>query len=278
MTCVVFGASGLIGRCLLPSLAVATGDGEVVAISRHARTGAGVRWVAGRLPDRVRGLPRRVDTVICLGPLDHFSAWFAAARLRGVSTVVAMSSMSAESKHASPVAAERDLSRRLRAGERRLQAACEAAGCRCVILRATLIYGGPEGGLERLATRARRWHVFPVPRGRGLRQPVHAADLARAVLAALERREAAGVIEAGGGERLGVGEMFARAGRALAPRLPRVPLPGVLLRASARLWRRDVGIADRLDENLVADNGKLVGLLGVRPRRFLPGGGDRGVS
>ncbi len=269
MTCVVFGASGMIGRHLMPCLHA--GGADVVAVSRVPRaTTEGVRWLQGRLPDRVPALPRHPGAIVCLGPLDHFSHWLARADVAGSPVVVAMSSMSTESKRHSPLPAERELAARLRASERRLLARCDTLGSRCVILRATLIHGGPDGSLERLAARARHWHVFPLLRGAGLRQPVHAGDLAGAVRAALATDDAAGIIEAGGGERLAAGAMYARARRTLAPRIPGLPVPAGVARILARVGGGHVGMMQRLDEDLVADNTKLVGLLGIRPRGFMP--------
>jgi nucleoside-diphosphate-sugar epimerase len=55
------------------------------------------------------------------------------------------------------------------------------------ILRPTMIYGAPgDRNLCRLLPLLRRAPVLPVPGGRHLQQPVHAADVAHAVLAAAE--------------------------------------------------------------------------------------------
>lgn len=269
MTCIVFGASGLIGGHLLQRL-VRGGD-EVVAVSRRPRASVdAVEWLHGALPDAVPILPADICAIVCLGPLDHFSHWFERADISGQPAVVAMSSMSAQSKRHSPVVAERELAARLRASEQRLLARCEALGSVCTILRATLIHGGATGSLEKLAARARRWHVFPLLKGRGLRQPVHADDLAQAVLAALGQEQSPGVLGAGGGERLDASAMFARVHERLAGEVPGLPVPGLVLRALAGVSGKGRGMAKRLDQDLVADNTKLVDLLGVRPRGFMP--------
>lgn len=269
MTCVVFGGSGQIGQYLLPYLKAR--EMPVVAFSREPRVGAGtLKWLQGCLPDTVPSVPAATAAIVCLGPLDHFSRWLERVGVAGSPRVVAMSSMSVDSKRDSPDPAERELAGRLRVSEQRLLARCEELGSACTILRATLIYGGAGGSLEKLAARARRWHVFPLPRGRGLRQPVHADDLARAVLAALERPQATGTIGIGGGECLPVSAMFARARRRLAPHTLALPLPGGGLRWMARIGGRGMGMSARLDRDLLADNGRLSDLLGVQPRRFAP--------
>jgi len=234
-------------------------------------------WRRGELPDAVPSLPDAVTTIVCLGPLDHFSRWLERADIKGAPRVVAMSSMSAQSKHDSPVAAERELAARLRDSEQRLLAHCRETGSACTILRATLIYGGAGGSLERLSARARRWHVFPLPRGRGLRQPVHADDLALAVIAALDRPQGNGIVQVGGGECLPVGAMYARTRRQMASHTLGVPLPRGVCRVLAAVSGRGRGMVDRLGRDLVADNARLTQVLGVEPRSFQPQRVDDGT-
>lgn len=279
MTCVVFGGSGQIGRFLLPELR-ARGI-AVAAFSRRPRaTENGTVWMQGRLPDAVPVLPPGVAAIVCLGPLDHFAHWLQHAPLAGAPRIVAMSSMSAESKRHSPDPAERELAARLRESERRLVARCVELGSTCTILRATLIYGaGTDRSLTPLARIGLRWRVFPLPRGTGLRQPVHADDLALAVLAALERAHGpACIVPVGGGERLSATAMFERVRASLSRRTLPLPLPRFVLRCITSITGRGGGAVARLDEDLLADNTELVRLLGVHPRPFEPQGSQWGES
>src|SRR5262245_26343901 len=93
---VVFGASGAIGRFLLPRLLEA--NHEIVAVSREARASsdACLRWIAGRLPGDVPPLPAGA-TIFSLGPLDAFAEWFAADGARDA-RVIAIGSRSIETK------------------------------------------------------------------------------------------------------------------------------------------------------------------------------------
>ncbi|HEX7916080.1 MAG TPA: hypothetical protein VF497_10025, partial [Rudaea sp.] len=135
---VVFGASGVVGEFLLPQLA-ARGE-RVFAISRDDRANpAGaenIEWSRGDLFGEVPELPP-AGTVLSLGPLDAFAAWFAREAPASVRRVVALSSMSAESKRDSVDAAERDLSERLRTGEALLMQAARKRCVDCTILRPT---------------------------------------------------------------------------------------------------------------------------------------------
>jgi nucleoside-diphosphate-sugar epimerase len=270
MTVLVFGGSSQIGHFLLPRL-LASGE-AVLALSRQPRPAqAGVTWLQGTLPDRVPALPA-LSAIISFGPLQGLATWLAQASVADAPRVIATSSMSAETKRDSSVPAERALARQLRDGEAALAAACERHGCAWTVLRPTLVYGaGLDKSLTPIARRAMRLRLFPLPAGRGLRQPVHADDIAQAVLAALECPAAAGrVLPIGGGERLHSGEMFARVRRSLPGATVPLPLPAWLLRLGQRALPPLRGPLSRLDSDLVADNGELQRLLGIRPRPFRP--------
>ena len=268
----VFGATSQIGHCLLPML---TAQGaQVTAVSRSAQRSRdnGVRWLCGELPESPAGDFGTIENIASFAPLAAVAAWIANTALPALKRVVATSSMSAESKRESPVAVEREIAQQLREGEQALMRACEARAVACTILRPTLIYGvGLDKSLTPLARRAMRWRVFVLPPGRGLRQPVHAQDVASAVQAALLTPEAAGrVIPIGGGERLPAREMFARVRASLPVRTLPLSVPAPMIRVCARLLPTLQGPLGRLEQDLVADNDDLDRLLGVRPRGFRP--------
>lgn len=270
MTVLVFGGSSQIGHFLLPRL-VACGE-SVMAVSRAMRTRpADVEWLQGQLPDAVPALPP-VSAIVSFGPLLAFAEWLAATPLAGAPRVIATSSMSAETKRDSSVPAEREISRQLRDGEAALAAACARHGCSWTVFRPTLVYGaGLDKSLTPMARRAMRYRLFPLPAGRGLRQPVHADDIAQAVVAALDCPASAGrILPIGGGERLTAGEMFARVHRSLPLASLPLPLPAWLLRLGRHGVPRLRGPLHRLDADLIADNGELLRLLGIRPRPFRP--------
>ena len=266
----VCGASSQIGFFLLPELVRA--GVSVLALSRKPQAAfAGVTWLQGSLPEPPIAA-NTVGSVCCFAPLDALAAWIDAGAVANLERVVATSSMSAESKQASPVAAEREVSRRLREGEAAVARACERRGIAWTILRPTLIYGAArDRSLTPLARRALRWRVFGLPAGSGLRQPVHAADIAQAVVRALDGGASGRVIPIGGGERLPAAEMFARVRASLPVRTLPLRVPAPLIQLGARLVPPMRGALTRLQQDLVADNGELERLLGVHPRPFRPG-------
>lgn len=265
----VIGASGQIGRFLLPRLDDLGLD--YLAVSRDPPPGD-PRWISGALPDAMPPLPP-LRAVICLGPLDHLAPWLSATRLAGTPHVIATSSMSAETKRDSEVPAERDLSRRLRDAETKTIATCASRGMPWTVFRPTLIYGaGVDKSLTPVVHAARRRRLFPLPAGRGQRQPVHAEDIAAAVVAALSSPLAAQgrTFPIGGGERMSAAEMFRRVRRSAGVFTLPVPVPRVALDLAGWLSPTLRGPIHRLDSDLIADNRELERCLDVHPRVFQP--------
>jgi len=278
-TFIIFGATGATGRLLLPVL-FARGD-RIHAVSRQppvATERAQLAWVRGDLFGVVDRLPAVADVIVSLGPLDAFSDWFDRAPVAGVRRVIALSSMSAESKSASPDAAERALAEALRAAEQRLLLAAAERGIGCTLLRPTLIYGGgPDRSLVPIVRFATRWRFLPIPLGAsGLRQPVHAADLASAVDAVIGCTAAHGRIYAlGGGERLRFDRMLLRLRAAVPSFVLPLPVPQVMIRAALRLRTGrgaaaiSVAAIGRMRTDLVADNSQAARDFGFAPRAFV---------
>ena len=273
----VFGLSGQVGSALQAALAAV--DPLVLAVSRVEREDrAGVHWLPGGLAEFVEPAGP-VAAIASLGPLDAFAAWFERSRL-APARVVALGSTSVHAKADSPDLVERALARKLHEAEQRLAVAAAARGCDLSLLRPTLLYGlGRDQNLSRLVALARRWRCLPLPiRAGGLRQPVHVADVAAAVLHCLRaERPCPGFFDLPGGETLPFDLMVRRALAAGAPRsrLVRVPGPlfrtGVrLLRTSGRLGAAGEGVLARLDQDLAYDPGPAREALAHAPRGFQP--------
>ena len=107
-------------------------------------------------------------------------------RLQGLSGVIACSSSSALTKRFSVNRFDRELVARLTTSEDQLIATCRNLDLPCRILRPTLIYGrvGPyaDRNLSRLIGLMRRLPLLPLPAHTGLRQPIHATQLAAVAL------------------------------------------------------------------------------------------------
>jgi nucleoside-diphosphate-sugar epimerase len=262
-TLLVFGASSAVGRFLLPQLQA---HFQAIPVSRDMRAG----WLRADLHADEAWPP--ADAAISLGPLDAFAASLRRQVDPSLRRVIAFSSMSAESKNDSGDAKECDVVRRLKTGEETLRTLSAERDIALTIFRPTLIYGaGVDRSLAPIARFMRRWRIAPIPIGaKGLRQPVHAADLAAACVAALENPTTYGKTYAlGGGERLSFRAMLMRIRRTTYA-VP-VPIPLAALSIVARLARlasiNDAAI-DRLRVPLIADNTEATDDFGYAPRRF----------
>jgi nucleoside-diphosphate-sugar epimerase len=226
----VLGASGAVGGFLLSRL-----DAAGVAVL------AASRQLAARPPEpspmcqwQALDLWRdqfcvAATEIISVGPVDGLVAWLARGAAPELRRIVALSSMSIVAKRDSADAAERALAASLAQSETALVEHCTARGIAYTILRPTLIWGsGRDHSVSRLFRLARRCRIVPLPWSiGGLRQPVHADDVAAACQLALGHAECAGATFAlGGAEVLPVGALYARVIRA-ANALP-LPLPGLL--------------------------------------------------
>lgn len=273
----VFGASGQIGR---PLLAILQREGwRVTAVSRNVHADEpGLHWLRGEL-GTVPDLPGRVDVIFSCGPLDRFAQWYADAPIEAA-RVVAFGSTSVEVKRGSADAAERDVAQRLRQGEEAVLAAAEKRGAGATLLRPTLVYGaGRDATLTRIASLARRWGRFPLPRGaNGLRQPVHVDDLAMAAFACSGAVAAHGRAYAlPGGETLTYRDMVARVLASLSPPPQLVELPSPLFNLAlliAQMTGRATGLGEaavrRMRSDLVFDVMPAKQDFGYEPRPFRP--------
>jgi len=261
----LIGATGAVGRHVLERL---TAHGEVVlALSRHAHAPA-PKLAQWHRHDVYRDDPNTLPAaavVIGAGPLDGLAIWAARAHWPAATRLVALSSLSAESKAESDDADERALAQRLRDAEATLFAVGKARGWLVTLVRASLIYDPQFAhlSLDRLLALANRLRCLPLPRdATGLRQPVHADDLAQALLACVARDATAGtLLRLAGGEAVPFADMVLRYLRAHGSTAPIVWLPvaavSVLHALLPLLGRRGRSVAAplaRSRQSLAIDN------------------------
>jgi uncharacterized protein YbjT (DUF2867 family) len=254
---------------------------EVVALARSrtaatAVTALGARPVTGDLND-ARSLAKafsaaRCDTLVNVASLGfgHASVIIAAAEQAGIRRAVFVSTTAVTTTLA--VSSKRT---RLAAEDRIRQ-----SGLEWTILRPTMIYGDPgDRNLSRLLPLLRRTPVLPVPGAGHLQQPVHAADVADAVLAAAERPAAAGhTYDVAGPEPLTFAELLRTSARAVSSRTRFIPVPLTPVVAAARgyeLLSRNPKISveqlRRLAEDKAFAIDDAVRDLGYAPRPFADG-------
>lgn len=280
----VFGATSLVGRYLLPRL-LAAGYRVRAFCTDPVRADIGVsprltlHGVDLRAPESLP-LEGKPSLVISLAPIFALPGILPVLAARGASRIIAFGSTSAITKAASTEPAERELAERLSQAETAVQDACGRLGLRWCIFRTTMIYAfGKDGNVTRLAALARRLRFFPLAGdGRGLRQPVHADDLARACLAVLDAPDVWNrAYDLSGSEVLSYRTMmekiFRRLGR--APRLIEVPEPAWRLaigvaRCLPRFRDVNIAMARRMNADLSFPHAEAARAFGFAPRRFLP--------
>lgn len=275
----VLGARSLVGRHLLPL--VTRRPARVLAVSRSRSTAAehpGITWC-------VPGGPQPADPSlpdwIALCPIWTVAEHLPWLESLGIRRLVALSSMSVATKTDSPAAGERRLAGRLVAAEGDLLAWADAGGVGLTILRPTMIYDGlHDRNVAAIAACVRRCGWFPLcGAADGLRQPVHAGDVAAACLAALEHDPPRRSYTLSGGEALPFRELVERTCRAHGLRPRAVSLPPRLWRTLATVAERlgilpgsAAGIGQRMNQDLSAAHAEAARDLGFAPRPFVPGG------
>jgi nucleoside-diphosphate-sugar epimerase len=277
----VTGATSLIGGFLLARLAAEGMD--AAALSRrpppHSHEVAGPRWIEADLswPDIAACLPF-AHTVFSLSPIWCLPQALPALKARGMERLVAFSSTSRFTKEQSPEASEREVAGELAEGEARVEAFCAAEGVAWTILRPTLIYAeGRDGNVSRLASLIGKLGVLPLSgSGSGLRQPVHADDLAAAALAAAHAPAAANhAYNLSGAETLTYRVMAERVfeGLGRTPRIVSLPPPlwalGLKL-AAPFLPGVTAAMGARMDSDLTFDSADAARDFGWSPRPFRP--------
>jgi len=181
-TVLLTGASSQLGVFLLPRLKAA--NFRVIAISRKAPS------VPLEIEDRIRWqqpgpAEAQVRYLVSCGPLEL--ACEQVQVNQKLKRVVAFSTSSTLTKADSHNRAEERQITGIIENEKRLKKQCEERDIPLLLIRPTLIYGcGLDRNVSLLARFGRRFGFIPVAsNAAGLRQPVHADDLAAVAVSAL---------------------------------------------------------------------------------------------
>jgi len=274
---VLLGAGNLIARYLMPRLLAAGYD--TVAVARRAvPVPSGVRLETVEFGGEASWVLPPGAAVVSVLPLAVLANLL--PRLAGARCIVAVGSTSLFSKAGSDDLKEQATARKLHRAEAEVMARCAEDGTPATILRPTLVYDGiGDRNVARMIRVVRRYRVLPIARpSHGLRQPIHADDVAKAILGAIDNPDAAGrAFNIAGGEVLTYRAMAERVFRSqgLPPRF--IVLPVSWLRRAFGLAAR-VGVVretgfgsavfERMNQDLVFDNAEGLAVLDYRPRRF----------
>jgi nucleoside-diphosphate-sugar epimerase len=272
----VIGATGLVGSYLLQHLA--RSGQKPYAMSRSPHTEDGADWIVGDL-ENMETLPAPgVATLYCTTDAKLLAPALQRLLTPSLRRVVAFSSTSVMTKMDSEIAGEREAMKRLAEAEEMIGRTCEAHSVAWTILRPTIIYAeGRDQNLTPLSRLIGRFGFMPVVGGGpGLRQPVHAEDLALGAIAAAETPATANKIYAlPGADTLSYREMIGRIFDGM--KMPRriVPIPELLWRAvfvwAGRLFPgANVAMGIRMMQDMAFDARAAVADFGWQPRGFHP--------
>jgi len=276
----IFGAGSQIGQPLMQRLLAR--DVDVYALSRNMETANRVSGVIWRKVDVTRQIVPIGDAqcLIHLAPINLLPPMLEQLRDSDIRHIISFSSTSRFSKLESGDPKERATALDFTRAEEGVIDICERYGIAWTILRPTLIYGfGRDKNVAMIGRFIRRFGFFPlIDGGRGLRQPVHADDLAAACVAILNNPAAFNrAYDLSGGETLTyramVERIFKTEGK--TPRFSEIPL--ALYRAGMKVvswwpgYRHLTGeMARRMAMDLCFDHSEATRDFGYAPRPFEP--------
>jgi len=276
MTSIVFGASGMVGSCIAARLA--REGGTVVGVSRFARKSASISWISADCTRLEPANLPQADVVYSAIHASIFVKAMAAVLRSRPARIVVISSTSVFSKVDSSNGAERAEIAELIYAEREIIACCATAGVEWTILRPTLIYReGRDKNITEIAKLIRRIGFMPLyGAASGLRQPVHAEDLAIGAIAAAKSPNAANMAYSTTGlETITYREMAGRVFDGLARKRRLVPFPPVAWKAAFGLVKPiypwvTPAMGERMLKDLAFDSSAAVTDFGWKARNFAP--------
>jgi nucleoside-diphosphate-sugar epimerase len=273
----VFGARSLVGECLLPVLLDA--GWKVTALSRQSMVSnrPGLEW--RQWPADGMDVDCSIGQWISLLPIWILPEYFPLLERYGAQRVVALSSTSRFVKVASSEPWEREQATLLADGEENFQAWAESTGKQWLVFRPTLVYGlGRDKNISEMARFIRRFGFFPLfAGGRGLRQPIHAGDVAKVCAAAVGNVSASNrAYDISGADTLTYRDMVVEVFRGLGRRPMLVPVPLwsarlalSLVRLHPRYRHWSVAMLERMGQDLVFDHAQAAQDFAFQPKGFV---------
>lgn len=272
----VLGANSLVGTSLIPQLQEA--GWQVIAFSRKPvkNSNSDIEWRQLDLKSPVNDTS--ISAWISLAPLAGLCQYFPWLKASGARHIVALSSTSRFTKIESSDAQERLFVESLIKSENQLQHLAEDNGIAWTLLRPTLIYGhGQDKNISDIVRFARRFHFFPLfGKAQGLRQPIHADDVAAAAVASLDTNAAHNqAFNISGAEVLTYRDMVQRIFQSFQLNSIAITVPLWTFRVGISCLRQipryndwSVAMAERMNQDMSFDHTEARTALGFSPRSF----------
>ena len=277
---VVTGATSLIGDYLVPALFNA--GYEVHAISRKPLDygkNSGLHWHEADITREIPEILRGADVLIHLAPLATLPPVMEALAEECPRRVIGFGSTSVFTKAESALEKERELAKGLMDSERRIAEVGSHQGIHWTVFRPTLVYHlGRDKNVTTIADFLKKFGFFPLINGsKGLRQPVHAEDLAKASLGAIDNPHSfEKAYNLCGGETLTYQAMVRRIAQAVGVKAAMIDIPLPALKAIIqgvslipRFRHLNTEMATRISRDMCFDKHEAAEDLDFIPRRFL---------
>jgi nucleoside-diphosphate-sugar epimerase len=272
----ILGGGSLVGEYLLPLLAERGYRGYVVSRKR-IDGGLHFAWLStAEVQDASWHLQDKA-VIISLWPI-----WLLGPimpQFLGASQLIALSSTSLFGKANSLDPAEKELVESISKAEAHVRVNCETFRIPFTVLRPTLIYDGiRDHSITFIAEIIKRFGFFMVAGdAKGLRQPIHAEDVAIAIASAINNEKSYNKsLNITGGETISYFTMIRRVSEALGRSINIIPSPKFLLKGLLHIMRAlnftdlSPSLFDRMNQDLAYDSTEAVEVLGIRPRDFYP--------
>jgi len=268
----VLGATSLVGDYLLPLLAPSY---QVMAFTRQKLPPAHsqVDWLA---MESLHTAPKITD-LICVAPIWALLDYLPQLAQHPLQKIVVLSSTSIFTKTKSSDINEQALAQRLSTAEQQIELWATAHGIRWVVLRPTLIYSlGRDKNLTEIAHVIKKIGFFPIlGQGKGLRQPIHAQDVAQACVAALCSEKAVNKsYNLSGAEILSYKQMvekvfiyLGKSVRILTIYVPLFRMLVLLARIVPRYRHLSWSIAERMNQDMTFDHSEAIQDFRFCPRK-----------
>ncbi|MBI3419918.1 MAG: hypothetical protein HY053_07295 [Proteobacteria bacterium] len=273
----VLGGGSLVGHYLLPLLTEKGYRGYVVSRKR-VDTGTNFAWLSSQDVQAASWHLQARAVIISLWPI-----WLlppVMTQFLGASQLIALSSTSLFGKagdHLDPE--EQDLVKNLSVAENQVRISCETFRIPYTILRPTLIYDCVyDHSITFIANIIRKFGFFLVSgTAAGLRQPVHAQDVAIAIANSIANgRVFNKSLNVAGGETITYFTMIRRVSESVGKNVHIIRCPTFILRGMLQFMRLvgattlSPSLFDRMNQDLAYDSREAEELLDLHARDFMP--------
>ncbi len=227
--------------------------------------------------DKLRQQKLELDALISLMPIWETANLISKLKLSQLRKAVVVSSSSVVNKKQSNSASDIALVERLERAEASLKKTFDQQNLDLIILRPTMVFGyGKDKNISLILRNLQRFHVMPfLGKAKGLRQPMHADDLAKAICLSLEADLGSQTFELGGATQLTYRDMVAEIARAYDVNYLSLTLPKLLLLSALNMLKNipryrfiEISMFERMNQDLIIDNHLLERHISYNPISF----------